>query len=65
MNKYDQKFIERWAKLYIARYSKNSEEAIAWGMTFFPDDLIPLVIEQSKKELKKRGLRPKPEPELA
>ena len=49
--------IKRWAKLYVDRYAKNPQEAIKWGTEFFPDDAVPLVVEEAKKEIRKRGLR--------
>lgn len=53
------KFVERWGKIYVARYLKGPEGAVKWALEFFPDDLVPLVVEASKKELAKRGMRPK------
>lgn len=51
------KFIERWAKVYVDKYLENKEDAVQWGIKFFPDELVPLVAEQAHKELKKRGIR--------
>lgn len=43
--------------MYVDRYAKNPQEAIKWGTEFFPDDAVPLVVEEAKKEIRKRGLR--------
>jgi hypothetical protein len=53
------KFVERWGKIYVTRYLKNNEEAVRWAMNFFPSELTPIIAEQAKKELAKRGIRTK------
>ena len=57
---YDPKFVERWGKIYLDRYVKNSQEAIKWAIEFFPDDLVTQVAEAAAKEMKKRGIIIKP-----
>lgn len=58
-NRWHPKFVERLAKIYVEKYLKNREEAVQWGLQFFPDELVPLIVAASQKELKKRGMRPK------
>lgn len=51
------KFVERWGKLYLARYVKNPKEAIKWAIEFFPDALINVVADAASREMRKRGIR--------
>ena len=49
-----------WAKQYVDRYvNQGAKAAIAWGTEFFDDDAVPLIVAEAKKEIRKRGLKPK------
>jgi hypothetical protein len=54
---WDERFVRRWARLYVDRYVKNREGAVQWGVKMFPDKLIPLIVDEAQLELRRRGIK--------